>query len=1223
MSTEPSLLALERNLALMAGAGAGKTYSLVTMTLHLLAGAREAGAALRPARLCMLTFTDKAAAEMRSRVRQRLDGLAQGEARLDQEVELRASLERLERPFPLPEVWRKLREELNSATVGTFHSLCGQLLRRAPPAVGIDPSFEVLDELEASSLVQDVCERVVLDALEAGDAQVRELCQELGFSGSGFSDGLVAALVSVYGKLREEGLRAASAAVGDVAAAREEFDEALTECLRLCADARALDAKSEWGSLLGALEKALHGMTAENFQKGDRYPWLRACFATDTRNIARLSKGAAGPVRELYWRIYKAKSGGTVRMLVEAWAAWHTAPFEATFRELLGRVETRHDAEFSRRNVFDFTSLLVKARDLLRDHPEFRRQVQERVGALLVDEFQDTNRLQLELVLLLAERREEGPRELTPDADLVSALPLEPAFLCAVGDRKQSIYEFRGADVSVFSRLAKKVEDEGGTRGFLQHNRRSVPGLLSFFNHAFAGMLVAADSQAPRPFEVIYVPEEDDLSPVRASLTEAPVVERLHLEEQETAGDLRWLDADCMARRLRILLAPGALPSVAREEGEGARPARGGDVAMLFRTFTHLEVYRQALIRHGVPHRVLRGRGFYGAQEVLDLASLLSLLADAEDSLAFAAVLRSPLVGLSDASLFQLAGEQPLSLTSPRLTDPSVLEALPEQDRERLEGFLSALPALRRERDRLGVRELLLAALDLTGYREALAGSPYAEQASANVEKLLSLASRRDERGTGGCVAFARELRMLAESTPNEAQADLLDAGDPRAVQLLTIHRAKGLEWPVVVVPGMGGRRRSTSARAHFERSHGIALRPWVTDSVESYTSNRFEAVKQELKSREDAEYRRLLYVALTRAKDLLILSGGEEPRSGKDSWWHLVDARLEDVATRELVTDVDVDDLPPPADPEPPGPEVLARAGARVEAALLRVRGGSLEMSEAPGRISVPVGAVQDFLLCPRRFHYVHRLGLRGAAWPWETPTRTEPLLVEPDGWMPTKSPDALVRELLRGADLRLCAARDVDVTERRAHLESLLRTAGMLPEEEGMEAVLGTVERFLRTDFALALAESPARGVHRGLSFSLALEEDEDLSLEGEVDVLWESPRGEAVLIAYKSGSRHPLGPAAYTHELAALELAARRLVRPGVPVRVGVVFLAEAKPEPEWRGDEEGLEDAAARLAGAARALARGEVRGAWSGRERPTCQALHCGFSEHCHPAPSAC
>ncbi|QSQ27844.1 UvrD-helicase domain-containing protein [Pyxidicoccus parkwayensis] len=1221
MSGTPSILALERNLALMAGAGAGKTYSLVTMTLHLLAGARAAGAAVRPSRLCMLTFTDKAAAEMRSRVRQRLDGLAQGDTRQDQEKDLRASLERLDKPFPLPDAWRQLREELGSATVGTFHSLCGQLLRRAPPAVGIDPNFEVLDPLEASGLVEDVCERVVLDALEEGDAQVRELCQELGFSGSGFSDGLVAALVSVFGKLREEGLRAATAAVGNAAEARAELEEEITRCLQLLSEAQGLDVKGEWSRLLGGLERALNGMTAENFGTGERFPWLRACFKADGRNFARLSKGAASPIRELYWRVF-GKSDGSVPRLDDAWAAWRSAPFELTFRELLSQVEARHDLELSRRNVFDFTSLLVKSRDLLRDFPEFRRQVQERIGALMVDEFQDTNRLQLELVLLLAEQREGGPRELAQDADLVASLPLEPAFLCAVGDRKQSIYEFRGADVSVFSVLAKKIEDEGGTRGFLQQNHRSVPGLLSFFNRTFAGVLVAADASEPRPFEVVYVPEEDDLSPVRPSLTESPVVERLQLEEADTSADLRWLEADAVARRLRCLLAPGAPATVKREDGEGLRPARGGDVAMLFRTFTHLEAYRQALIRHGVPHRVLRGRGFYGAQEVLDLASLLALLADTEDSLGFAAVLRSPLVGLSDASLFRLAGEQPLSLASPHLTDAKVLESLPERERVRLQRFLGALPALRRERDRLGVRDLLLSALDATGYREALAGSPYAEQASANVEKLLALASRRDERGTGGCVAFARELRMLAEKAPTEAQADLLDAGDPRAVQLLSIHGSKGLEWPIVVVPALGGRRRATSGRAHFERSHGISLRPWVPDSLDTdYTSKRFDAVKAELKAREDAEYRRLLYVALTRARDMLVLSGGAE-RGAKDSWWHQINARLEDDSElRALVDDLDVDSLPPPADPPPPGPEEMVRAGARVEAALLRVRGGLGEDGEATGSAVASVDAVQDFLACPRRFHYLHRLGLRGTSWPWEVMPRGAPPLVEPEGWLPAESPESLTLRLLRAVDLRLAAAPDVEPAERRAHLESLLREAGALPDEEGMEGVLGTVERFLGTEQAKRMAASPAQAVHRGLPFHLVLEEG--AALEGEVDILWESPEGEAVVLSVKSGGRHPVGAAAYTHELAALHLVARRMVREGVPVRVGVVFLGEPHPEPEWLTGAKGLDAAAGRLAGAVRTLARGESRGDWAGRERATCQALHCGFSEHCHPAPGAC
>ncbi|NOK37416.1 UvrD-helicase domain-containing protein [Corallococcus exercitus] len=1219
--TAPHMLALEKNLALMAGAGAGKTYSLVTMTLHLFAGARQAEP-LRPSRLCMLTFTDKAAAEMRKRVRERLDALAQGDVPLDAEKDLRASLARLERPFPTQDTWRKVREDLGAATVGTFHSLCGQLLRRAPPAVGIDPAFEVLDELEAAGLLEDVTERVVLDALEGGDARVRELCAELGFSGSGFSDGLVAALMDVYGKMREEGLKAATARVGDGVADKAQLEGLIEDCRRLCMEARAQDTKGEWSPLLNACEPPLKWMTPDTFMQPAHFPTLRNVLLSEPRNLVNLRKGAGACLKELLWKV-KGKSDGSVRRLEDAYAAWRTAPFEETFRDLLGQVEARHDAELIRRNVFDFTSLLVKARDLLRDHPEFRQQVQERLGALLVDEFQDTNRLQLELVLLLSEKREGGPRELAPDADLVAALPLEPAFLCAVGDRKQSIYEFRGADVSVFKVLADKIEAEGGMRGFLQNNYRSLPGVLSFFNRAFAGLLVAKEA-TPRPFEVVYEPETDDLSPMRPDLAEGPVVERLTLPEADTAPELREYEADAVARRLRVMLAPGAPATVMAEDKKGLRPARGGDVAMLFRTFTHLEEYRQALIRHGVPHRVLRGRGFYGAQEVRDLASLLALLADADDALAFAAVLRSPLVGLSDASLFRLAGDLPLSLGSPRLVDPEVRAAMSAREQSRLARFLELIPVLRRERDRLGVHALLQAALEATGYREALAGSPYAEQASANVEKLLSLAARRDERGTGGCVAFARELRQLADSDPNEAQADLLDEGDPRAVQLLTIHRAKGLEWPVVVVPGMGGRRRTTTARAYFERSFGLALKPWMPDSLDTFTSERFEAVRAELKAREDAEYLRLLYVALTRAKDLLVLSGGEEKRAGTDTWWHRVDRRLDaDPDLRALAIDVDVEQLPPPADPEPPTEEQLEQARIRIESALERMsdealRAGAALFTDAPAVATAR--AVQDFLTCPRRYHHLHRLGLAVGSEPWEAPARAAPLFVEPDGWLPVERPDQLVTRLLREVDLSL-AGTDAEASERRAHLESLLRTAGRDPEEDELGGVLSTVERFLGTTFARQLAAAPASSIHRGLDFVLDL--DDGARVEGAVDLLWESPDGEAVAVLLRPGARHPLGPAACVHELTALSLAAARMVRDGVPVRVGVAFLGEASPEPEFLPAGSADAGAVRRLAEGVRALAQAESTGAWPGWDKAACQALHCGFAEHCHPAPPAC
>ncbi|WP_257456242.1 UvrD-helicase domain-containing protein [Archangium lipolyticum] len=1214
--SEASLLALEKNLALMAGAGAGKTYSLVTMTLHLLAGAREGLKPLRPSRLCMVTFTDKAAAEMRARVRTRLDALVQAEPKAVLEPELRASLERLDKPFPTRDAWRALREELSSASVGTFHSLCGQLLRRAPPGSGVDPSYEVLDDLEARSLVLDVCERVVLDALESGDAGVRELCQELTFSGSDFTEGLVSSLAATYGKLREEGLRAADARISDVGEARAAFEKLVERCRHLCATVRELDVKGEWSELREQLEAALNGLTPENCFEPERLPSLKAAFLEDGRDVRRLKKEPGNSMKELYWAFF-GKSDGSVMRLEDAYAGWRTAPFEASFRSLLTQVAARHEEELSRRNALDFTALLVKTRDLLRDLPDFRRQTQERLGALLVDEFQDTNRLQLELVLLLAEKRDGGPRPLGPDEDLVASLPLEPAFLCAVGDRKQSIYEFRGADVSVFQVLAKKIEDEGGARGFLQQNRRSVKPLLDFFNEAFAGVLVAGEGGA-RPYEVVYVPKEDDLAAVRETPVPDAVVERLQLDDELSTGELRLADADAVAKRLKVMLAPDAEPCVAREDGEGLRPARGGDVAMLFRTFSHLEVYRQALIRHGIPHRVLRGRGFYGAQEVLDLASLLSLLADPEDALAFAAVLRSPLVGLSDASLFRLAGPEGLSLPVVERLGSSALEALPEGERVRLERFLTALPELRRERDRLGVRALLRAAMDVTGYREALAGTPYAEQASANVEKLLSLAGRRDERGSGGCVTFARELQRLANEEPTESQADLLEAGDPRAVQLLTIHRAKGLEWPVVVVPSLGSLRRFSSGRALFERGHGLCLRPWLPDSLDKFRSPRFDQVKDELKRRETAEYRRLLYVALTRARDRLILSGGAE-RGASDSWWCLLDEQLKDNARlRGLVEDVDVETLPPPAEALEPEDVDPSEQEARVEAAVQRVYEGMAAVS--PEVAVVGTEAVQDFITCPRRYHYVHRLGLRAEGVPWETP-RESPSYLELDAWGgAAPSPSGRVMTLLRGVDFRLART---EASERHARLEALVREVGWDLADDGVEEALATVERFLGTAFARRVAEAPSADVHRALPFVLPLPGDGSAALEGEVDLLWQTPSGEARVVAFKPGKRSPRGVAAHAESLSALLLASRRLVREGVPVEVGVAFLGEDVPEPEFPSLPRDTGSIAERLREAARGVVEADVGGRWPGRERSTCESLGCGFAEHCHAGPRAC
>jgi ATP-dependent helicase/nuclease subunit A len=492
MSGEP--LALEQNLALTAGAGAGKTYSLITLCLHLLAGARAGGAPLKPAQLCLLTFTDKAAAELRRRLRERLDALASGDAGDREEPELRQSFSRLGRTFPRPDLWRRIRDDLGSASIGTFHSLCMQLLRRAPAGYGVDPAFELLEERDALGLIHDTAERVVLEALEREEKEVEDLCRELGFTGGGFSGALVDSLRQVFTKVREEGLKPEALPLSNPAEVQAELHEALAAVKRATAEASSLDM-AEGGkhrAILAACSAALDGMTADNLLEPARFPALRRAAgqinlkgrSTLKDALKALKYGALGNDRE------------RVTGLLEHFGACRVLPHEKAFRALLAELASQHRRELSRRGALDFSELLIRARDLLRDHPVVRREVQERYGALLVDEFQDTNRLQLELVTLIAERREGAPRPLDAEPEAVLALPLEPRFLCAVGDRKQSIYEFRGADVSVFGQLAEMIVRDGGRKDPLQVNRRSSAQLLSFFNRLFARVMAAAPERA-------------------------------------------------------------------------------------------------------------------------------------------------------------------------------------------------------------------------------------------------------------------------------------------------------------------------------------------------------------------------------------------------------------------------------------------------------------------------------------------------------------------------------------------------------------------------------------------------------------------------------------------------------------------------------------------------------------------------------------------------------
>jgi ATP-dependent helicase/nuclease subunit A len=1208
-----SALALEQNLAVSAGAGAGKTHNLITLCLHLLGGARAGGAPIRTPQLFMVTFTDKAASEMRDRLRRRLDGLARGQD--ESEELLRASFERHGYPFPPRSFWRRVRDELGEATIGTFHSLCASLLRRAPAGGGTDPGFNLLDEREGQALIRDCAERTVLEFLEAGDSAAVDLCRELNFLDRGRGGGLVTHLCAIFSKLREEGLTPESVPISEESAARAEFDEALSSLRRAVAEASDFNARErgEFADALEASSRALEGMTVDNFPV--RFGPVQASI--DSTKGSRRRNGLADALKTVK---HAALGNGNGRPgLRDCYGGWAMIPYERAFRRMLGALRDRHRAELNRRASLDFCDLLIRTRDLLRDHPDLRREVQERIGALLVDEFQDTNRLQLQIVLLLAEKRAGSPRALRAEQGSQELeMPLEPRLLCAVGDRKQSIYEFRGADVSVFELLAQKVEAEGGRRAYLRSNRRSSPALVTFFNRTFAHLMRAAPEA--RAFEIAYHSETDSQQPIRIDQRDSAPVDWLVFEPAETAEDCRSREADAIARRIRQLLSKEAPPMVGQLDGS-LRKAQGGDIAILFRRFTFVEAYRQALVRNGVPHRIVRGRGFYGAQEVLDLASALALISDPADSLAFAAVLRSPLTCICDASLIKVSTACGGKLSLRRLQNPDALASadLPENERARCERFLSLYPSLRRERDRLGIRVLLRVLLDETQYRVAIAGTPFGEQALANVEKLLELAGRWDQCGKGGCASFARELLALADTDPTEAQADTLDSADRRAVQLLTIHQAKGLEWPIVFVPDMAAQRGRGQASVIFDRQEGLAIRMPLSDGLDPPRPPRFARGTAELARREDAEHLRLLYVALTRSRDHLVLSG-QGNRSAK-TWRGIFEKILaSEQSVRELVRELKADELPLPA-PEPlECREPTADSERRVEAAVRRVR---IRQRPCASTAVFPVTQLQDFALCPRRFLYAHRAGLS------EHPSILE---IEESGLPPPlggrsaidkRTQGTLAHRLLERVDLRLAYGSE---RAQKDHLDSLVWEEGADPSAADAREVVAWTEGFLRSPFARRLAAAGPSRVHRELPFLLRLEGAGacKIHLKGQIDLVFQDDEGRIMVIDYKTGERHPEGLAPYAFQLDCYALAAQQFASEGISVHTGIVFLQQQSPQPEMRLplSPQDLRAFERRLVAAASDLLEATERGEWAGQPQNRCAEIRCGYQYRCHASAPA-
>jgi ATP-dependent exoDNAse (exonuclease V) beta subunit len=1028
---------------------------------------------------------------------------------------------------------------------------------------------------------------------------LRELVRDFGF-GAEEPFGLVRAVTKVARAIREEGVSPRWVPVQDASEAKEAF-LATIRGLRLIATStqRGLGIKDSYRARVDEVCRRLALVTTET--------WLEHRDALD-----EAAKGwRRDDVRPLRDALRGGPDGeGSPGAL---FAAYRMAPFDAAVRSLVEEAIGSYEAALDERGALDFTALLVRARDLLRSSPEARRDVHCRFQAVLVDEFQDTNRVQLELVLLLTERREGSPRPLSFEigggpSNEVLEFPLEPAALAVVGDRKQAIYDFRGADVAVFELMAQCIERHGGQRQFLKHSRRATAPVVELCNNQSALVLRREnDERGALPFEVEFDPATDALAAVRTDRPSGPALVRLVAPELQgqanamSAEAWRVAEADALARYLASKLKDPHSTVMAKTAGAlQERMIRGSDIAVLFQRFTQLEVYRLALVRHGVRHRIVRGRGFFAAQEVIDLASLLFLVGDPTHVIACAAVLRSPLVGLSDASLVSLAldGESTVGLRPRALLFGSDvdLHALSDEERRRLSRFIDVFRVMFDERARLGIRGLVTMALDQLHYRVAVAAGPFGEQGLANIDKLLEMAAQRDAAGALA-PQFANELLELSEAEPNEAQGEVLDEGDLEAVTLMTVHQAKGLEWPVVVLPELFAAAPAGGERVRFDRDVGLAV---ASLSGEPASSVRWLQCKSLRAKRETAQRRRLLYVALTRARDRVVL-GLQPERAPKPTWagWlQFRDFWWNHFHEAGLAVEVDVASLPP-GRADPPATSTAEAVTREVKALVAKARARpSLKVRD----IVLPVTQVQDFLLCPRRYRLAHGVGLEEDAPSVEWDDETASF-----GIADARTLGVAVHRLLELAPLEWIGSASVG-----DRLLSLQKRRGVPTEQD--ETVAQWAAQFFMSDFARALLG--ARRVLREMPFVIRIEDESlRLHLRGQIDLLVVTDRVD--VIDYKTTSKSFVDPP-FLVQLACYRLAARRFfASEQLPIRAGAVFVRETNPAPSFF---ESLPDGPSlerQLLDAARALVAAQTTERWVGQPLERCQALGCGYRERCH------
>ena len=1165
---------LNRHISVTAGAGSGKTSVLTSRYLKMLLEKK-----LRPNQVVAITFTEKAAAELKQRIIHEVD-------------------ERLANGNRDP-ILEAIKEGMSMAPISTIHSFCARILREYPVEAGVDTGFSVISGIEQQLRLQGAAGETLKSIADKSDHPMREK---------------LADLLRIFGKTKLEKI------LRELVNQRDTLERLIRNVYNR-SDEEVLDYWNEfiqeelgrgleqfpiedWLRYLDTVLSIAKGKDAAKVQ--ELTAEIRA-NSSDPRTLTTICSEISTLVTTKGGTIAKANFLGTgvkadtvateIDFLVNAANSFKSLPSLTDDDSLLVRVtrpllevyqhiEHNYEIRKAEQGQLDFEDLLIRAKNLLKQS-SIRERLAQRYLYIMVDEYQDTNLLQYEI--------------LTP---LVSDFQSGNLFI--VGDSKQSIYGFRGADVRVFNRTLSEIKDcqrertddfaWGGEKLVadasekqgdlhLPENFRLLRNLIGFVNLVFEYTMSTEDA---KEFEVAYeslIQGRDNDAPGDVELIIPHIADAskdIVDASQEGTSDS---EADLIAARIHDLVGTEAQVWERDDAGEKPRPVCYGDIAILLRSRTRLPEVESALFEANIPYQTTGGVGFYQRQEIYDIYNYLQFLGNPADDIALVGILRAPFFGISDPELYEISRQFPRESVSGDEPRPSFWDSVQkyaeqaqldtkESEGVEEESVLDWYPSIHHVVQilknhleichRLPISVLIRQIVNDTGMIGVLSIGTQGAQRSANYEKLLGIAREFEKADFTALLDFLEHLYLLITEEDSEGQATVDLTND--AVRIMTVHAAKGLEFPVVILPHMN-RKFNYDREPFIDDRLGIGFNP--DDPCNNYEQSEptmTQLMNNRARDKTYAEQKRLFYVAATRARDRLILSATLRQSERTDGWfsWLLDALELFDIPSEpSIIRPVKIEKLD--------GDEIT-KVPFNLSIRIIRALGELDSAEEEAPAVDAPsfpefditpltpasvsetffVTQLVTYLHCPTKYHLKYQLYMPDIV--GQEAVLPQPTHQETDGTTLGRAVHEVLAKLRTKADCE----RDVD-----ALIETTVRRTGGVASAQ---MVRDHVYHFLKSELGQTALEAPMSYCERHLYAQIG-----EHIVNGITDRLVKGRDGLWQVIDYKTEAfdRSEIEARANHHrsQLELYALLVHRLYPEQLTVPVTIFFshLAEAYPMP----------------------------------------------------------